>query len=312
MAIYGGKFILGTFNRGNVTKLERVALNFLGLNSLDELKTGDRLAIQTKLDKLTPKIMAALTEDEISASTKAVYNETATEYTANPHTKFIIPELLEFMGMLNNGNLVIDLGCGHGRDSLFMSCSDKVLRTSLINPDKKPLTPIPEKALEVIGIDGSGTLLKIGGENVAKEFRSKKMFLYGMPLLVNHDIHDLRGIERAFGTTEAKGIWSCAALFTHTPAGLLEEVMDGVSRLLMSGGVFFASYTQMGADNRYDKLLLSSTGRIKYFSRPDPLRIFEIAYQYGFRFHKSRQSGFEKAGILITNDLFVSQFFIKN
>lgn len=85
-----------------------------------------------------------------------------------------------------------------------------------------------------------------------------------------------------------------------------------VAKALKPGGLFFASYTSGLADGgRYDKLLLSSTGRIKYFSQPDPSQIAAAAGLNGLLLVSESLSDLEAKGRVIKKDLFVSQLYRK-
>ena len=107
------------------------------------------------------------------------------------------------------------------------------------------------------------------------------------------------------------GIWSCAALFTHTPLELLDVALHSVSSSISQDGIFFVSYTNGQATGIYDKLLLSSTGIIKYFSQPNPKQITDIAERYNLYLEKEKFNDFEVNGVIKKKNLFVSQFFRK-
>lgn len=291
-----------------MTKLEQVVLSVLGLRWLEELKKGDRLEIQSKLDDLTPDIIGRLNDSEICVSTRQVYDETAAEYEKNPHTRKVIPELPEFMEMVPDKALVLDMGCGHGRDTLFMSLSDPELRRSLMkNPGQKP----PDKTFSVVAVDGSIELLSLAEAKYARAVDERGSSRCESVAFINRDMHSNQGYERMFGKNFFRGIWSCAALFTHTPESHLDQTLSGMAKILTPGGIFFTSYTQQEENGRYNKLLLSSTGRIKWFSHPQAEQITNLAAQNGLRLLKSRYSDFEQKGHPIQKNLFVSQFFIK-
>jgi len=303
------KFI-SELSRLNMTKLERVTLEVMALNSLDELKVFDRRALQEKLDELTPKIMRLLTDGEIGTSVTEVYDDTAEEYENNPHTRLVIPEILELIDMVPDSSNVLDIGCGHGRDALFLSFPNETYRRAFLKPGLSG--PISRKSFNVVAVDGSEKLLNLAKIRVNRLVDPIQPDLpNGGPLFIRNDIHDILRFRQIFGDSSFAGIWSCAALFTHTPEGLLTPIMEGIARLLAKDGVFFTSYTQQGESGRYDKLLLSSTGRIKYFSHPKVDNIAALAAQNGLKLIKSRYSDFEQKDRPIQKNLFVSQFFVK-
>ena len=162
----------------------------------------------------------------------------------------------------------------------------------------------PQTSFCVIGIDGSTGMLEKAKENLRSH---KNLALAHIPLFMIGDMHDLH----ALGAGSFAGIWSCTALFTHTPRQLLGRSLQSVAALLKTGGMFFASYTNGKVTDTYDKLLASSTGRIKYFSQPDPEEIAGLAEEHGLRLLKQSTSDFEMNGKVVQRDLFASQFFLK-
>ncbi|MBI2121888.1 MAG: class I SAM-dependent methyltransferase [Candidatus Sungbacteria bacterium] len=271
-------------------------------------------AKQAVLDTITPDVMRQLESQphEICHHMAAVYTKTVDEYLKTKHNRDIIDELAPFMDMLPNGAGVLDVGCGPGRDTLFMSVADQNFRLDWMGRERDGKTTrekyaVPKKVFKVVGIDVSeGMLERANKRRLALEdlllldpFEVYPFFLYA-------DMHAfVGGMLQGFD-----GIWSCTSLFTHTPYGLLETAMNSVSQALKSGGIFFASYTN-GRGGKYDNLRVSRTGEIKYFSQPDPDEIKALAGKFGLILTQESFSDFELNGKVIKKDLFASQFFRK-
>jgi SAM-dependent methyltransferase len=192
-------------------------------------------------------------ENELVKLAMDAYDSTPAYYDdadKNPHTRYIIPELVDFMGMMPDDGLVLDLGCGHGRDSLYMVSQGG--RESLHNPEKE-YSDVPTKTLRVVPYDGSLELLKITG---------KKLFDYKekVPLLVEGDFSKPK--HTAFMHTNLSelsakvdntlrgyksepifdGIWACTSLLIHTPASRIEGAIKYWSSLVKEDGIFAAGY----------------------------------------------------------------------
>src|SRR3989344_2485458 len=299
-----------------MTKLEEVALDTLGIGSLAELKTARDGKCQKMLDaELTPAIVAALTDEAVVVQVKTVYNVTAAEYANAPHTKDVTDDLIEFINRLPEDSLVLDVGCGVGRDAIFMACNDFISRDLLMNrKDTRGLQTwekyiAPGHSLRVVAMDNSPAMLAIAKQKLedmrigSEKFRTFITF-------VCEDLHDIQNLEDQHAPRMPyAGIWSCTAMFTHTPKNLLEASVKSLVPLTKKGTIFAASYTNGQVSYSYDKLLISSTGRIKYFSHPDPVEIRQLAQKYGFALLKESYSDFEMPGRPTVKRMFVSQLF---
>jgi len=264
---------------------------------------------QEFLDTITEKVLRKLTPEKISSHVTKIYDATVSEYTKNQHNLYIVDELIEFMSLLPEKAMVLDIGCGPGRDVLFMSIPNKEFREGLMGRVKNGKTtrekyPIPESKFNVIGIDNSFKMISAARKRqssliekglLKSDNDERKLFNY---FDVNWNIKHLG---------EFDGIWSCAALFTHTPEEHLESTFNSISALIKENGLFLTTYTTGDA---YNKLLLSSTGRIKYFSHPTPDTISKMAKNYGLILEEEKFSDFEN-GKVVKKNLFVSQLFIK-
>lgn len=266
---------------------------------------------QSMLDIITDEVIQRLTPEEISRHVQEVYNATIDEYAANSHNLHIVDELVEMMSLLPPNARVLDMGCGTGRDVLFMSVPDEKFREELMGRTRMGKTTrekfsVPVATFRVIGIDSSSEML-----SVAMKWRSSLT----EDGLLKHDEYprflerDITGNIDSIGTFD--GIWSCAALFTHTPKSCLVTTLNSISEIMKEGGLFLTTYTNGLAGGKYDKLLLSSTGRIKYFSHPNPNEISGIAKQCGLVLESEQFSDFEVGDKVLKKDLFVSQLFRK-
>ncbi len=270
---------------------------------------------QAVLDNITAEIMGSLSAKDILTDVREVYDETADEYAKNPHTQNVIDELIEFMDMLPENAEVLDLGCATGRDVFFMSIQDQAYRASQMGRLKNGKTTlekyrVPSKVFRVTGVDHSEHLLLLA--DIRKNELIKMKLLpectpTSYPYFTWANIHEIDLVEHC----EYDGIWSCAALYTHTPRQLIGPAMESATAAIKPGGILFLSYTNGSVEAKYDKLLLSSTGRIKYFSQPEPAIIWATAKKFGLEMTKESFSDFEINGKIIKKDLFVSQFFKK-
>ncbi|OGY63715.1 MAG: hypothetical protein A3I89_03625 [Candidatus Harrisonbacteria bacterium RIFCSPLOWO2_02_FULL_41_11] len=298
-----------------MTKLEEIVLISLKLQSLNELTSLNRKEAQERLDSITPQAMELLTSKDVVSHMQNAYSLTVPEYLANPHNQYIIDELIEFMGLLPEGAFVLDLGCGPGRDTIFMSCKNNDFRLSQMKGEtngKKTADKysIPQNALRVAGLDQSPEMITKAELAVQFLENSGKQFVY-KPIFSVGDMHNFSSLNMITYKPLFSGIWSCAALFTHTPLELLDVALHSVSSSISQDGIFFVSYTNGQATGIYDKLLLSSTGIIKYFSQPNPKQITDIAERYNLYLEKEKFNDFEVNGVIKKKNLFVSQFFRK-
>ena len=301
-----------------MTKLEEVALEMLGVGSLAELKTAHGGKCQKMLDaEFAQAIVATLTDDEVVEHVNAVYNETADEYANNPHTKDVTDDLIEFMYRLPEDSLVLDVGCGVGRDAIFMTCNYAPFRCSLmLREDASGRTTLckyvtPSHSLSVVAMDNSPAMLGIAKQKFEDRLTGSEKFKKFITFACE-DLHDIQHLEDQHAPRMPyAGIWSCTAMFTHTPQSLLEASVKSLVPLTKKGTIFAASYTNGQVSGHYDKLLISSTGRIKYFSHPDPTEIRQLAQKYGFALLKESYSDFEIPNRPPVKRMFVSQFFEK-
>lgn len=292
-----------------MTKLELAVFGNPKYSSLP--KETSKQERQDVLDEITEEVIQQLTSDEISEHVREVYNATIEEYIVNPHNLNIVDELIEFMSLLPENASVLDMGCGTGRDVLFMSAADEKFREDLMGRVKNGKTTrekflVPTRTFCAVGIDSSSEMLSVAQKWQFSLVDSGLLKLAKCPYFKHQDISgDLKWLG------EFDGVWSCAALFTHTPQAYLVDTITSIASVVKDGGVFYTTYTNGLTEGTYDKLLLSSTGRIKYFSHPNPSIIAEIARQRGLSLASEQFSDMEVNGKVIKKDLFVSQLYRK-
>ncbi|MDP3963706.1 MAG: class I SAM-dependent methyltransferase [bacterium] len=296
-----------------MTKLETIVAALLGEQSREETAKRDAKAFQQNLDRVTPEAMKQLTPKDIADHMRSVYDETANAYAENPHTQHVVDEIVEFMNLMPDNGIVLDAGCGTGRDACYMACNEGSCRAPFMERKRKGIKTIdryavPKNACFVVAIDGSKDLLDHAIERY-KNLRRQSQKRLPITFVIG-DIHQLQ-LPHISAFAPFDGIWSCTALFTHTPEALVDPVLKDIAKLLKPGGIFFTSYTNGAVAGPYDKLLASQTGRIKYFSQPDPKDIAERAKQAGLALAKQTFGDFEVNDKVIKPNLFVSQFFVK-
>lgn len=273
-------------------------------------------AVQKALDEIAESVLAEMKTIDIIDHTTKIYNDTVEEYVKNPHTKNIIPELLDFMSMVPNRGKVLDIGCGPGRDAFFMTVQDPNFREMFMEKIKGGVSVLQElhlseKTFQVHGIDSSVKMLRHALEKKKKFLECGLLTSENLPCSC-FSVQEMHGRDDGYSSQcDFDGIWSCAALFTHTPKSLIGPAIKSVSSCLRTGGVFFTSYTNGVTEGVPEKLLLSSTGKIKYFSHSDPREIEDTAKKYSLELIKESFSDYEINGKVIKKDLFVSQFYRK-
>lgn len=126
------------------------------------------------------------------------YNNNAERYSKTYNLSYIEKQLKFYLENFN-GNRILDVGCGHGRDASYFS----------------------EKGFDVVGIDLSEELLKTAREN------SPKSRFYLM---------DMRHLD--FYSNLFDGIWACSS-FLHVPYKDAESTLKGFNRVLKPEGLMF-------------------------------------------------------------------------
>jgi len=139
--------------------------------------------------------------ENIVSKTIQTYDEYAEKYFQINYSTDVIKELLEFFIKNLNGNKILDVGCGPGRDAKFFS----------------------NLGYEVIGIDLSEKLLEIARKNAPKA----KFYLM-----------DMRNLD--FPDNYFDGIWACAS-FLHIPRKGGQKTLNEFYRVLRENGLMYIS-----------------------------------------------------------------------
>lgn len=128
-----------------------------------------------------------------------IYNSIAEDYASRTRNKAPVIQRNKFLSLLPNKAVVLDLGCGSGRDSKFFS----------------------DHGCNVIGIDLAEKLLEIA-QKTAPEVHFLKQ--------------DIRAIDLPFESVD--GVWTCASLL-HIKREELPSVLNKIYQILRPNGVVF-------------------------------------------------------------------------
>jgi ubiquinone/menaquinone biosynthesis C-methylase UbiE len=134
--------------------------------------------------------------DDHVKGTIAVYNSIAAQYAVQAEAHAPVPEREKFTAMIPKGGLVLDAGCGSGRDCAYFET----------------------QGIEVTGVDLSDSLLAI-----AKKVAFNSEFYH-------QDLRNLQFPDAAFD-----GIWACASII-HLKRSEIPGVMATFFRILKPGG----------------------------------------------------------------------------
>lgn len=291
-----------------MTKLETAIAQFAP--DFFDIPTSRIAEKQEVLDRATPQVINSLQPPDLVAHSQESYDAGAEDYARNPQKRDVIDELIMFMNMLPDGARVLDIGCGYGRDALFMAVANIVYRYDLMGREKDGMKTrdkfmVPARTFRVIGLDQSTRMLARAWQ--ARDFLVQRdlLTIEKSPDFNLGDMHHFAHLDGHFDA-----IWACTSLFTHTPLPFLGLAMESVARALRTGGLFFTSYTAGAVGKRYDKLLVKPGG-VEYFSQPPPRLIEHFAQKCGMALKAQIFSDFEIGGKVIKENLFVSQFFRK-
>lgn len=240
---------------------------------------------QDAIDKIQPKILNKITPGDIVEQNNFAYSNSVIEYNEKPVNSKTVPEIVDFMNLIPNNGLVLDLGAGHLRDTLYMI--DPNSRAEL-NREEMNYSGI-EKSLRVIPIENSKRFLDSCCYKIANKMDR-------IPAIIQGDFMT-PGIGKVYGDKFTNlaymfskraiqpvldGIWSCAAYMVHMAPGQLENSTKGWTKALKQDGIFAVSYINKKDGQGDIKILASSSapGEIKIFSHYTPSevdRAFESA-----------------------------------
>ncbi|PIW18046.1 SAM-dependent methyltransferase [bacterium (Candidatus Blackallbacteria) CG17_big_fil_post_rev_8_21_14_2_50_48_46] len=151
--------------------------------------------------------------------TNAWYRENANQFIASTYALNMEALYAQFLPLLPVGGLILDYGCGSGRDSLaFAKAGYEVLA----------IDPCPEFIAYL--------------ENQADQNQIKNLEVR------------LGSLEEVSEKERFDGVWACASLL-HLPKHALTQTLIGLAQHLIKGGVLYASFKkgtfEGGRNGRY-------------------------------------------------------------
>tara|TARA_Y100000310_G_scaffold167542_1_gene167311 strand:- start:1324 stop:1941 length:618 start_codon:yes stop_codon:yes gene_type:complete len=132
------------------------------------------------------------------------YSEIAKDYAEKVKDLSPHEQSKRFLSYLKKGDLILDIGCGPGRDAKIFT----------------------NQGYCVVGIDPAEGMLTLAKKN-ALNAKFKKM----------------QAENISFEDESFHGIWACASLL-HLPKATLPKAISGAYRVLKKHGIFYASFIQ--------------------------------------------------------------------
>ena len=164
--------------------------------------------------------------------TVAAYDLTAKEYSERTKEFLMLSEKRTFLDHLGEGKIILDIGCGPGRDALDFT----------------------KRGYKVVGLDLSSKLLEI-----AAETSPTSNFIYG-------DFSDLSYLAKNhFG-----GLWASAALLHPESRSQVPEILNQWYSVLKKGGIAHISVKRgEGEEDFIDERYGSVVKHFCYFSEKE-------------------------------------------
>ncbi len=243
----------------------------------------DKKRTQTFLDEHSNEIAHNLTEEEIVDFIGGSYDATAESYNKDTHTQAIPPELNSFLGQLPKNSLVLDLGCGHGRNSKYML----------------------EHGMQVMPYDISPRLIEITKSKIAP-------LINKVPAMIIGDFTTPE--NNPFSEEMFNGIWACTSLLIHTPLTRLDETVGYWGSTLKPNGLFAVSYFNPNHPNFKEgyNLRMSSTGEIKVFISPGREQLKRAFADAGMKLQNQKIDDYiDKPKGIREEDFFISEMYSK-
>ena len=274
---------------------------------------------QGAISDIQNRVLGQLSAKDIAEHNCFAYSNSVEEYGSKPVNKLAVPEISNFINLMPEDGLVLDLGAGHLRDTFYMvdpKLRDSLNREGMVSPDN-------EKSLRVVPLEKSFEFLTRYSEDLTK---------YGIeavPLIVEGDFmapgdgrvyrsRGLEGKELCDVFTEGNlspvldGIWSCAAYMVHMAPNKLGEATKGWAKTLKSGGVFAVSYINR-KDNQDEMKFLASRsapGEVKIFSHYNNGEVDEAFGEAGLKLIDSSTGDYDWHGHVMS-DFFGSVMYRK-
>jgi len=247
-----------------------------------EILKGNKKKAQVFLYAHSDEILRDLDGQQIVDYIGSAYDATAEEYDKDSHTQDFAPNFFNFVGRLNKGSLVLDLGCGHGRDSLYML----------------------EQGMRVIPYDISFNLMQITAEKVQNHENR-------VPSMV---IGDFTGSNTGFRDEEFDAIWACTSLLVHTPLFRLDRAVGVWAKTLKKRGLFGVSYFNPnfeGFKQGYN-IRMSTTGEIKIFVSPGEEQVKRAFNNAGLILEEENKTDYvDKPKEIDRSEFFVDAIYMK-
>jgi hypothetical protein len=263
---------------------------------------------QGAIDAIQEKILAKISPKDIADHNNFAYSNSVTEYDSKPVNSKTVPELPQFMDLMPNNGLVLDLGAGHLRDTLYMI--DPFSRASL-NREGINYSNL-EKALNVVPLEKSKQFLDSCMYKVEDSFSRLAAVIEGDFMSPGKgEVASSLGLNGDLAKMLCKGplmpvfdgIWSCAAYMVHMAPGKLEESTKGWTESLKQGGIFAVSYINKKEGQGEIKFLASRSapGEIKIFSHYTPKEVDKAFGNAGLKLINSSTGDYDGHGHVMTN-----------
>jgi ubiquinone/menaquinone biosynthesis C-methylase UbiE len=188
---------------------------------------------------------------DVTEITRIMYNRTASEYAETHFDSSILKKQYKTFMTLCRGKLVLDVGCGPGRDVEHL----------MIN------------GYQVIGVDYSDGMIKEAKRRVPKgDFR--KM-----------DMRNLRFEKNTFD-----GIWACGSVI-HIPKSEVKNVLKGFNRILKPHGILYIAVKKGTGEKLEDRkdgdkkfFAYYSESEIKRILKENGFKILKV------QFHRNKKN----------------------
>jgi SAM-dependent methyltransferase len=277
-----------------------------------EWKTEEEVrANEARVEEISDELFAMLSPDEIIEHNIAAYDASTEAYDNKPANQKVVPELLQFINHLADESLVLDLGSGHGRDSLYMvdpSCREELNREGMVSLRIY-------KAFKVVPLDGSEEFLGLTYDKLKDHLKNVPLMVQGdftkpgegrvyNPPHGRLDYHLIAtpplvdSLIRGNLRSNFDAIWSCASFLIHMPEQYLDGAIDGWGQTLTKDGLFAVSYIPPRKEGQTTQILASRSapGEIKVFSHYTPERIDEAFAKAGFELANASTGDFAGRG----------------
>ncbi len=178
------------------------------------------------------------------------YDKHAEEYAKKVNSLLPFNALNRFIKLLKKHDLILDVGCGFGRDSKFFY----------------------ENGLKVIGIDLSEGLLKIAKKSYPK---------------INFIKADIRNLPFKDGSFD--GVWCSAVLLHLEKLQDVKKALKEMYRVLKKDGVIFISVKKQLGKEKTSFTKDSLIDAKRFFRWFTPKEISDLVSQAGFKIIEMRE-----------------------